>query len=91
MFGTQTGIFRVGGSAKGKLVIKPNTERTTTPASLAIQDGAGGEVLIDFAKASTLGLLGAGAVADSTAIDVAGIVTDFNALLAVLRTAGVIA
>ena len=91
MYGQQTGIFRVGGSAKGKLVIKPNTERVTTPASLSIQDGIGGEVLIDFEKASTLAALGATTIADSTAVDVAGIVADFNALLAALRTAGVIA
>jgi len=35
--------------------------------------------------------LGAQAQADSTAVDVAGLVADFNALLAKLRTAGVLA
>lgn len=37
------------------------------------------------------GMLQQTAQADSTAVDVAGIVTDFNALLAKLRTAGVLA
>lgn len=37
------------------------------------------------------GVLQAAAQADSTAIDVPGLVADFNALLAKLRTAGVIA
>lgn len=48
--------------------------------------------LIERMNVQGLGDLTQGpAVADSTAIDVAGLVVDFNELLASLRTAGVIA
>lgn len=47
---------------------------------------SGGQILVESG-----GKIGACAVqADSTAADVAGLVTDFNALLAKLRSAGIV-
>lgn len=50
----------------------------------------GGRLVIEQG-ASIEGLPKAAAQADSTATDVAGLVTDFNALLAKLKTAGLMA
>ena len=51
-----------------------------------------GVVAMPIATSSTLGgVKQAVAQADSTATDVAGLKTDFNALLAKLRTAGILA
>ena len=57
--------------------------------SIAEQVNAGG---VPAATATTAGVVKQAAVqADSVATDVAGLVTDFNALLAKLRTAGILA
>lgn len=56
---------------------------------LAVKDGV---VAMPIATSLTLGgVKQAVAQADSTATDVAGLKTDFNALLAKLRTAGILA
>ena len=58
--------------------------------SVAEQVNAGGATVP--ATTSTAGVVKQAAVqADSVATDVAGLVTDFNALLAKLRTAGILA
>lgn len=59
----------------------------------ALQDGnVGGGTAPGNASSTTAGLVKqAAAQANSTATDVAGLVTDFNALLAKLRTAGILA
>lgn len=59
--------------------------------SVAEQVNAGGAT-VPAATTSTAGVVKQAAVqADSVATDVAGLVTDFNALLAKLRTAGILA
>lgn len=72
-------IDSYNGEAYGKLEIMDDTQgKTTVPAELLV----GGSSVINQVAA---------AQADSTAIDVAGLVTDFNALLAKLRAAGLMA
>ena len=57
-------------------------DKTVIGGTLEIKEGA---TLIGFPEAPQ-----AAAQADSTATDVAGLVTDFNSLLAKLRAAGII-
>lgn len=52
--------------------------------------GAGDKTIVGKSASSRLIYLPAAVQADSAAVDVAGVVTDFNALLAKLRAAGVI-
>lgn len=65
-----------------------------TGTSAAFNGTANASIAVTLATPTSTvrgGVLQASAQADSTATDVAGLVTDFNALLAKLRTAGVIA
>lgn len=68
--------------------------RTTGDGAVEFYDNASDEVVftIDADGAAGTGLMtgSATAVADSTATDAAGLVEDFNALLAALRSRGVI-
>jgi len=86
-------VREVNGYASGTLTIRDYTNEPSNngPATLTFEDRNGNAVSIDQAKVTSLNLLGAEVLADSTAIDVAGIVADYNALLAILRTAGVLA
>lgn len=54
-------------------------------------DGAGSGSWTTLGFASLTGISEMPVQADSTAVDVAGIVTDFNSLLAKLKTAGLMA
>lgn len=86
-------VRKVNGTASGTLTIKDynNEPRNNGIATLAFEDANGNTVSINQANITSLNLLGVETLADSTAIDVAGIVADYNALLAILRTANVIA
>lgn len=67
--------------------------RTGSDGSVVFYEDSTGDTVMTVDNDGTPGLLAgtASAVADSTATDAAGLVTDFNALLAVLRTRGVLA
>lgn len=67
----------------------PNPQFTPQPLEVVGFDPA---AFVPAATAIVAGLVKrAPAQANSTATDVAGVVTDFNALLAKLRTAGIVA
>ncbi|MFX3616128.1 MAG: head fiber protein [Sporolactobacillus sp.] len=68
---------------------RENADKTVISGELAIVGD--GKITKDGAEVSLGGVKQATAQADSTATDVTGLVTDFNALLAKLRTAGIIA
>lgn len=89
---TQLNIRQINGKALGELTIKDydNEPSNNGVAKLTFETAKGVKTSLDQAKVTSLNLLGADTVVDSTATDVAGIVADFNALLAVLRTAEVI-
>lgn len=80
-------VRRSNGIAQGELKIEDLREdpRDAKVATLTI--GGSSVVAADIAN---LGAFGVDTIADSTAIDVAGIVADFNALLASLRLTGII-
>lgn len=68
-----------------------NNDSVFEPESLKVI-GFDAAALVPTATASVAGLVKrAPAQANSTATDVPGLVTDFNALLAKLRTAGIVA
>lgn len=81
---------------------KPSTFPATTPVATATSLATGRTITVNFAAAAaapsfngtanvTASIARAAAQANSTATDVAGLVADFNALLAKLRTVGILA
>ena len=85
-------IKQVNGVADGALTIRDYTRepRNNSIAKLVFEDAAGAKTELTKAKLVDLNLLDVTTIADSTAVDVAGIVADFNTLLAALRLAKVI-
>ena len=88
----QLAVSRINGIAEGKLVIKDFTRipRKDQVAAIELVSEDGTSAEIGVADAASLGLFGVDTIVDSTASDVAGLVVDFNVLLASLRTIGII-
>ena len=90
--GERLTVDRVNGVIKGKLTINDFTKepRKAQVAAIELVNEAGDIAEIGIAEVASLGLFGTDTIVDSTAVDVAGVVVDFNALLASLRTIGII-
>ena len=90
--GERLTVDRVNGVVMGKLTIndfiKEPRKAQVAAIELVNEDGTTAE--IGVSDVASLGLFGADTISDSTASDVAGLVIDFNALLASLRTIGII-
>lgn len=89
-------VYRAGDAGGTTGTIAPShTTGTATDGTVTwtyLDKHAQFELLVGVATTDRAGLVKqAGAQADSTATDVAGIVADYNALLAKLRTAGILA
>ncbi len=82
-------INLVDGEGFGNLTIKDDVKGRKRSSSAITLDhsGTSGSITLDTSTALTSLC---GVIADSTATDVAGIVADFNALLAALRLANII-
>jgi len=87
-------VDRVNGVVMGKLTIKDFTKepRKDQVAAIELVSEAGDTAEIGIADIESLGLFGADTIVDSTAAgtDVPTLTADFNALLASLRTIGII-
>jgi len=80
--GTMTGGLTINIDTSGRGV--------DIPASISIQNADGTYEVLTASDLTAVSNLGDESIANSTATDVAGIVSDFNALLVSLATMGVI-
>ena len=85
----QLKLNMVGGEGYGNLTMKADAKGRYKEAAAVTLEHEGSTGSITLESGTTLDSL-CGVIADSTATDVAGVVVDFNALLAALRTANVI-
>ena len=85
-------VSRVRGVTEGQFKVKAFTAnpRKAAEPSILFVNKLGTEAEITFDIAAGIAVFGADTIVDSTAVDVAGLVVDFNSLLASLRTIGII-